>query len=142
MRVILGLLRLLALGLFVVLALAAINPAGAFSPGVPVPRDAQQVERTIASVRYLTANDDLQVRVFYAAELRKQGIVREYGKDWINLGFRAASAPILAGVSKDIPGFFKTDAYGTPLGKIPRGRHSDNSDVRVQKRACGPDDAF
>jgi hypothetical protein len=73
MRVILGLLRLLALGLFVVLALAAINPAGAFSPGVPVPRDAQQVERTLASVRFLTAHDDLQVRAYYAAELRAQG---------------------------------------------------------------------
>jgi hypothetical protein len=58
MRVILGLLRLLALGLFVVLALAVINPAGAFSPGVPVPRDAQQVERTLASVRFLTAHND------------------------------------------------------------------------------------
>ncbi|HET9492895.1 MAG TPA: hypothetical protein VFR15_01555 [Chloroflexia bacterium] len=68
-----GLLRLLALGLLVVLALAAIDPAGAFSPGVPVLRDAQHVERTIASVRYLTANGDLQVRAFYAAELREQG---------------------------------------------------------------------
>jgi hypothetical protein len=73
MRVIVGLLRLMAFGLLVVVALAAINPAGAFSPGVPVLRDAQHVERTIASVRYLTANDDLQVRAFYAAELRKQG---------------------------------------------------------------------
>ena len=73
MRVIMGLLRLMALGLFVVVALAAINPAGAFSPGVPLPRDAQRVERTLASVRYLTGNDDLQVRAFYAAELRAQG---------------------------------------------------------------------
>jgi hypothetical protein len=73
MRVILGLLRLMALGLLVVVALAAFDPAGAFSPGVPVLRDAQHVERTIASVRYLTANGDLQVRAFYAAELREQG---------------------------------------------------------------------
>ena len=73
MRVIMGLLRLAAFGLLVVLALAAIDPAGAFSPGVPVPRDAQHVERTLASVRFLTANDDLQVRAFYAAELRAQG---------------------------------------------------------------------
>jgi hypothetical protein len=73
MRVILALLRLAVLGLLVVVALAAINPAGAFSPGVPMPRDAQHVERTLASVRFLTAHDDLQVRAFYAAELRKQG---------------------------------------------------------------------
>jgi hypothetical protein len=38
-----------------------------------MPRDAQRVERTLASVRYLTGNDDLQVRAFYAAELRAQG---------------------------------------------------------------------
>jgi hypothetical protein len=73
MRVILALLRLAAFGLLVVVALAALNPAGAFSPGVPMPRDAQHVERTLASVRFLTAHDDLQVRAFYAAELRKQG---------------------------------------------------------------------
>jgi hypothetical protein len=54
-----------------------------------------------------------------AADLRKEGIVREYGKDWVNLGFRAAGAPIMTGISKDIPGFFKTDAYGTPLSKLP-----------------------
>jgi hypothetical protein len=73
MRVIVGLLRIAAFGLLIVVALAAINPAGAFSPGVPLPRDAQHVERTLASVRYLTAHDDLQVRAFYAAGLRAQG---------------------------------------------------------------------
>jgi hypothetical protein len=54
-----------------------------------------------------------------AADLRKEGIIREYGKDWINLGFRAAGAPIMIGISKNIPGFFKTDAYNTPLAKLP-----------------------
>lgn len=54
-----------------------------------------------------------------AADLRKEGIVREYGKDWVNLGFRAAGAPIMIGISKNIPGFFKRDAYGTPLSKLP-----------------------
>lgn len=54
-----------------------------------------------------------------AADLRKEGIVREYGKDWVNLGFRAAGAPIMIGISKNIPGFFKRDAYGTPLDRLP-----------------------
>lgn len=54
-----------------------------------------------------------------AEELRAQGIEREYGKDWVNLGFRAAGAPIMIGISKNIPGFFKRDAYGTPLADLP-----------------------
>ena len=54
-----------------------------------------------------------------AANLREEGIIREYGKDWVNLGFRAAGAPIVIGISKNIPGFFNTDAYGTPLARLP-----------------------
>jgi hypothetical protein len=55
-----------------------------------------------------------------AEELREtHGLDRRYGVDWVNLGFRPANAPILAGFAANIPAFFRTDVRGTPIDQIP-----------------------
>lgn len=45
----------------------------------------------------------------------------EYGKDWVNLGFRIQPAVMIQGLAKtkDIADYFKTDAYGTSLASLP-----------------------
>lgn len=54
-----------------------------------------------------------------AAELREQGIDRQYGRDWVNLGFRPSSLAILQALPRDVNTFFKRDARGTPVADIP-----------------------
>jgi len=60
-----------------------------------------------------------QAALEIAEELRLVGIERQYGRDWVNLGFRPASLAILQSLPRDIPEFFKRDARGTPIGQVP-----------------------
>jgi hypothetical protein len=50
---------------------------------------------------------------------KKKGIKREYGKDWVNLGLKPSTLPILQSLSRNVPGFFRTDVRGTPIEQIP-----------------------
>lgn len=44
----------------------------------------------------------------------------EYGKDWVNWGWKAIPMfAFLKGMSRDIPGQIKTDYAGTPIAEIP-----------------------
>jgi hypothetical protein len=55
-----------------------------------------------------------------AKELESQGIHRTYGKDWVDLGYRVATAPVMAGVSKDFQGFFKQEVVNhKPISQVP-----------------------
>lgn len=66
-----------------------------------------------------------QAAIDTALQLDKQGIHRKYGEDWINLGYRVATAPVMAGVSKDIQGFFKKETInGQSLSTIPFMRNT------------------
>lgn len=42
-----------------------------------------------------------------------------YGVDWVNLGFKPATLPILQSLPRDIPGWFGRDSRGTPVSDIP-----------------------
>lgn len=45
----------------------------------------------------------------------------EYGKDWVNIGYKPGGSLMIQGLAKsaDIRSFWKTDASGTPLESIP-----------------------
>jgi hypothetical protein len=56
----------------------------------------------------------------------KEAIVREgaqdrwqYGRDWVNLGYKIANDPWLRSFSREIPSAVKEDWKGTPLAQIP-----------------------
>lgn len=66
-----------------------------------------------------------------AEKLEKEtGEKWEYGKDWVNLGFRPGGIIMIQGFAKadDIKDFFTTDAQGTPLKDIPAIK--DVKDIR------------
>ena len=43
----------------------------------------------------------------------------KYGVDWVNLGYKPATLPILQSLPRDIPGWFGRDSRGTPVADIP-----------------------
>ncbi|NIN63704.1 MAG: hypothetical protein GTO63_03115, partial [Anaerolineae bacterium] len=43
---------------------------------------------------------------------------KEYGEDYVNLGFFAGAEAAMASFASDIPGLVKTDYYGTPIGQL------------------------
>jgi len=43
----------------------------------------------------------------------------EYGRDWVDWGYRYGWGIFIKKLASDIPGALKTDAHGTPLEKIP-----------------------
>jgi len=43
----------------------------------------------------------------------------EYGRDYVNLGYKPQLSVSLMALVKDIPGFYKQDAKGTPLSQLP-----------------------
>lgn len=43
----------------------------------------------------------------------------KYGVDWVNLGFKPATLPILQALPRDIPGWFRRDSRSTPVSEIP-----------------------
>lgn len=44
---------------------------------------------------------------------------KEYGKDYVNLGFFAGAEAAMASFASDIPGLVKNDYYGTPMEQLP-----------------------
>jgi hypothetical protein len=57
-----------------------------------------------------------------ANELNKQnpnGKQLTYGVDWVNLGFKPATLPIMQALPRDIPGWFGRDSRSTPIADIP-----------------------
>jgi hypothetical protein len=44
---------------------------------------------------------------------------KRYGVDWVNWGYRPGQADMIRGWSNNIRAIVKTDAYGTPIGKLP-----------------------
>lgn len=44
---------------------------------------------------------------------------KEYGKDYVNLGFFAGGEAAMAAFAKDIPGLVKRDYFGTPIENLP-----------------------
>jgi hypothetical protein len=44
---------------------------------------------------------------------------KEYGKDYVNLGFFAGAEAAMAAFARDIPGLVKKDYYGTPIENLP-----------------------
>lgn len=53
------------------------------------------------------------------------GEVWEYGKSWVNLGYRPGAALFIQGIpkSQNLVEYFKNDAFGTPLSLIPAFRN-------------------
>jgi len=43
----------------------------------------------------------------------------QYGRDWVNLGFKPSLSIALMTLVKDLPGFYKNDAKGKPLSEMP-----------------------
>jgi hypothetical protein len=43
----------------------------------------------------------------------------EYGRDWVNFGFKPVLSISLMTLVKDIPGFYKKDAKNTPVAELP-----------------------
>lgn len=44
---------------------------------------------------------------------------KEYGEDYVNLGFFAGAEAAMASFASDIPGLVKKDYYGTPIEQLP-----------------------
>lgn len=53
---------------------------------------------------------------------------KKYGVDWVNWGYRPASAAMLQGLPRDIWKIINVDKFGTPLSKIPLMQHVRNVD--------------
>jgi hypothetical protein len=62
-----------------------------------------------------------------ASDLNKENAAKgvdyhhEYGKDWVNIGYRPAAILFIRGLakSKDVAGYIAVDAQGTPIREIP-----------------------
>jgi hypothetical protein len=53
---------------------------------------------------------------------------KEYGVDYVNLGYMAGGIVTLLGMGSSIPNTFPTDYDGTPVGEIPLMREVENFD--------------
>lgn len=55
---------------------------------------------------------------------------KKYGVDWVHWGYQPISnlVPLLQSFPRDIKGTFRTDAYGTPMDKIPMMRNINTID--------------
>jgi hypothetical protein len=53
---------------------------------------------------------------------------KEYGKDWVNIGYVAGGESAAAGLAKTISGTVAVDAYGNPIGGLPLIKEADNAE--------------
>ncbi len=53
---------------------------------------------------------------------------KEYGVDYVNLGYMTGGPVTILGMGNSIPGTFPRDYYGTPVAEIPLMREVDNLD--------------
>ncbi len=53
---------------------------------------------------------------------------KEYGKDWVNLGYVAGGESAVAGLAKSISGTVAVDAYGRAIGELPLIREADRAE--------------
>ncbi len=51
---------------------------------------------------------------------------KEYGVDYVNLGYRPGYSAVMLGMGKEIRDFFSRDVYGTPLDSIPMMKNVHN----------------
>ncbi len=70
---------------------------------------------------------------------------KEYGRDYINLGYRPGYTALMVGIGREIRDFFATDYKGTPLDSFPfmRQVHNYNDiDILVGLEAGATGDAW
>ncbi|MDH7568120.1 MAG: hypothetical protein QHJ73_00865 [Armatimonadota bacterium] len=53
------------------------------------------------------------------AERQAKRLGREYGRDWVNWGYRPGQLAMFLGLGRDIPGTLKKDMFGADLSTMP-----------------------
>ncbi|MEM2893076.1 MAG: hypothetical protein QW638_00245 [Candidatus Bathyarchaeia archaeon] len=53
---------------------------------------------------------------------------KEYGKDWVNIGYVAGGESAAAGLARSISGTVAMDAYGNPIGDLPLLKEVDKAE--------------
>lgn len=56
---------------------------------------------------------------------------KEYGKDWVNIGYVAGGESAAAGLAKSISGTVAVDTYGNPIGALPLLKEADRAEQFV-----------
>jgi hypothetical protein len=51
-------------------------------------------------------------------DLRKEGITKVYGRDYVNLGYKAGNEVVMAKMGASIPETFPSDVKGTPVSQL------------------------
>jgi hypothetical protein len=51
-------------------------------------------------------------------ELRREGIVKQYGRDFVNLGYKAGQEVVMAKMGTSIPETFPSDTFRTPVNQL------------------------
>ena len=54
-----------------------------------------------------------------AAKMQRLGMRKEYGKDWVNMGYKAGNAVVLRNMGSGFANVFPRDMYGTPTSQLP-----------------------
>lgn len=70
---------------------------------------------------------------------------KEYGKDYVNLGYRPGGAALMVGIGREIRDFFATDYKGVPIDSFPfmrNVRNYNNIDILVGLEAGATGDAW
>lgn len=73
----------------------------------------------VLSIGNAVAPQFAQAAIEEAIRLENAGERWQYGRDWVNLGFKIASRPWLRSFTLDIPGAILQDWRGTPVAQIP-----------------------
>lgn len=73
----------------------------------------------VLSVGSPTSPQLAQTSIEEAIQLEKAENTWEYGKDWVNLGYKLLDDPWLRALTADIPSAITQDWRGTPLAEIP-----------------------
>lgn len=61
------------------------------------------------------------------AERHAERLGAEYGRDWVNWGYRPDQTPMILGLARDIPGTIRKDVFGTDLAELPVMRGIKNA---------------
>ncbi len=56
------------------------------------------------------------------AERHAKRLGMQYGRDWVNIGYRTYQMPMILGMARDIAGTLKRDIKGTALSELPAMR--------------------
>lgn len=79
--------------------------------------------------------DNTAAEVIKLIEAHEPGRKIEYGRDYINLGYKAGGFTVIINMSKSIPEIFTTDKNGKPIEEFPIMKGVDN--LKSIKRVFG-----